>query len=85
MGRRANYSCAWTDLRRWLRDELPSSGVSANQSRALIPYLAGKADDQDRARADSGEIATPNTPQHYNGVGNQANGWDVFGGLFPYR
>jgi len=47
------------DLRRWLRDELPSSGVSAESVESAYTLLAGKADDQDRARADSGEIATP--------------------------
>jgi len=47
-----------SDLRRWLKDELPSSGVNAESVESAYTLLAAQADDQDRARAESGETTT---------------------------
>jgi hypothetical protein len=47
------------DFRRWLRDELPDIGASAESVEHAYALLAAKAEDQDRVHADAGEIATP--------------------------
>jgi hypothetical protein len=49
------------DFRRWLKDELPTVGASAEAVESAYALLATKADDQDRARADSGEAAATPT------------------------